>query len=69
MDAKDHNCYIVLSRFGFLQAKDEVSDKLVWSIYKFDAAPIKDRKAAVYLARKFDGTVYKFNHATGRYID
>ena len=69
MNAKDHNCFIVSCRFGYLQAKNEESGVIVWSRYRFDACPIYDRKMAAYLAQRFAGNYHKFNHATGVYVE
>jgi hypothetical protein len=69
MNAKDHNCFIVSCRFGYLQAKNEDSGVIVWSRYRFDACPIRNREAAEYLARRFAGRYQKFNHATGVYVE
>jgi hypothetical protein len=69
MNAKDHNCFIVSCRFGYLQAKNEDSGVIVWSLYRFDACPIYDRKLAAYLAERFAGRYQKFNHSTGVYVE
>ena len=69
IDPKEFNCLIVSSRFGYLQAKEKESGRIVWSRYRFDAVPIYDRKLAAYLAERFAGRYHKFNHATGVYVD
>jgi hypothetical protein len=69
IDPKEFNCLIVSSRFGYLQAKKEDNGQIVWSRYRFDACPIRNREAAEYLARRFAGRYQKFNHATGVYVE
>ena len=65
MDISKHDCFIIRKDGRYLMAVNPRTRAKWWSIYKFDACPIRSRTAAAAVAEITGGKIEKFNFILG----